>query len=67
MKNQQKNAILQLFRLGYGYAAYAYGYAAYAVGYAEYVRPGFSVDHKCETVTYNIYSDSTKFETMTGS
>ena len=36
MQNQQKNAILKLFRLGYGYAAYAVGYAAYAVGYAAY-------------------------------
>ena len=36
MQNEQKNAIPQLFRLGYGYAAYAVGYAAYAVGYAAY-------------------------------
>ena len=32
------NAILLLFRLSFGYAAYADGYAAYAAGYAAYVR-----------------------------
>ena len=47
MKNQQKNAILQLFRLGYGYAAYAVGYAAYAAGYAAYVR---QCENKASTV-----------------
>ena len=37
MQNQQNNAILLLFRLGYGYAVYTVGYAAYAAGFAAYV------------------------------
>ena len=48
MKNQQKNAILQLFRLGYGYAAYAVGYAAYAVGYAAYAAGYAAYVCQCE-------------------
>ena len=56
MKNQQKNAILQLFRLGYGYAAYAVGYAAYAVGYTAYML--LDMQHMCVSVRIRLAQPS---------